>query len=68
MFDFGKYPVIQQHLRHLAAFGLLEESDIRELIEAVGEALAQLEKLEAFKAEVTMNGVYLTEPDFRCRS
>jgi hypothetical protein len=49
IFDFSPYPVIQQHLRHLAAFGMLDEPHIRELIESVGEHLERLERLGALQ-------------------
>lgn len=52
VYDFGKYPDIQQHLRHLAAFGMLDETHIKELIDALGLVLGRLDKLEQFKASI----------------
>ncbi len=47
-YDFGKYPPLQRHMRHLAAFGVLEPSDIKELIDSMATILERLEVAEAF--------------------
>lgn len=45
-YNFAKYPRLQAPLRHLAAFGCLDEQSIKELTEAIIELLVENERLK----------------------